>query len=117
MGRVFIAGAEYGIGGNTGEVYDPLANFWTMAPVSNQNFADSGSKLLPNGKVLVAPVVPSQGGYTELYDPATNTWAQGPKLVRGSNQDEASWVQLPDDSILTIDPCRHQFRTLHPLLQ
>jgi len=103
-GRVFIAGGEYGIGGKTGEVYDPLANFWTMTPVSGQNFIDSDSKLLPNGKVLVAPVSPSQSGFTELYDPTANTWAQGPKLFRGSNQDEASWVQLADNSIVTIDP-------------
>lgn len=103
-GRVFVAGGEYGIGKKTGEVYDPLTNTWTMTPVAGQSFSDSCSKLLPNGKVLVSPVGPSPSGYTILYDPATNTWTQGPKLFRGSYQDEATWVQLPDDSLITIDP-------------
>ena len=35
---------------------------------------------------------------------ASNLWVAGPTLFRGSYQDEASWVKLPDDSILTIDP-------------
>jgi hypothetical protein len=103
-GRVFIAGGEYGIGAKTSEVYDPLTNTWTMTPVPGQKFLDSGSKLLPNGKVLVAPVSPSPSGYTALYDPSANTWSLGPKLYRGSSQDEASWVQLPDDSLISIDP-------------
>jgi len=103
-GRVFIAGGEYGIGTRTSEVYDPLTNTWTMTPVAGQKFVDSGSKLLPSGKVLVAPVSPSPSGYTALYDPSANTWALGPKLFRGSSQDEASWVQLADDSLITIDP-------------
>src|SRR5580658_9610923 len=29
-GRMFVAGAEYGTGGGSGEIYDPLLNTWTM---------------------------------------------------------------------------------------
>src|SRR4029077_4560142 len=29
-GRVFVAGGEYGTGKNAGEVYDPVADNWTM---------------------------------------------------------------------------------------
>jgi hypothetical protein len=39
-----------------------------------------------------------------LYDPAHDIWRITGALAVGSFQDEASWVKLPDDSILTIDP-------------
>ncbi len=103
-GRMFIAGGEYGIGKKTGEVYDPLCNTWLMTPVSGQSFSDSISKVIANGNVLVAPVGPSKSGFTIIFDIVSNTWTNGPKLFRGSSQDEASWVKLPDSSILTIDP-------------
>ena len=103
-GRVFIAGGEYGSGKNTAEVYDPLKNQWTYTPYSWQSFSDSISKILPDGTVLVAPVGPVPSGTTIIYDPNSNSWHPGGKLFRGSYQDEASWVKLPDDSILTIDP-------------
>jgi hypothetical protein len=105
-GRVFVAGAEYGSATNkqTGEVYDPVANTWTLTPTSGQVFYDSISEIVSNGNVLIAPVFPSFCGHTVLYDPTANTWVSGPTLFRGCYQDEASWVKLPDNSILTIDP-------------
>ena len=122
-GRVFIAGGEYGSGRATAEMYYPFTDTWTQInpPVSlldpnahspvlaaldetgNQGFLDSGCVVLPDGRVLVAPVAPNTRGGTLVYDPAANTWSAGP-MTRSSYQDEASWVKLPDDSILTIDP-------------
>lgn len=103
-GRVFVAGAEYGSGTNSAEVYDPLSNAWTMCPgVAQTAFSDSISMILPNGNVLVAPVFPHSPGGTVIYNPVSNTWSNGP-AARNGNQNEASWVKLPDDSILTIDP-------------
>jgi hypothetical protein len=119
-GRVFVAGGEYGTGKSTAEVYDPLADAWTAAPVPtalldptkpspivrasvNQEFSDSQSRLLPNGTVMLAPVGPNTNGGTLIYNATANTWAAGP-THRSGYQDEASWVKLPDDSILTIDP-------------
>jgi len=116
-GRVFVAGGEYGTGTTNAEVYDPLSNTWTEIPVpaglitttnndgsNNAGFEDSISKILPNGNVLIAPVYPATNGYTVIFNPTSNTFSNGPKLFRGRWQDEASWVKLPDDSILTIDP-------------
>jgi len=103
-GRVFVAGGEYGTGGTGAEVYDPGSNTWTMLPSTSQNYFDAISELLPNGNVLIAPVFPKSAGGTSIYVPTANTWIAGPRLVRGFYQDEASWVKLPDDSILTIDP-------------
>src|SRR5262249_40374298 len=103
-GRVFVAGGEYGSGGDKAEVYDPLSNTWTPTPSTSQTYYDSVSKILPDGRVLVAPVFPNTAGGTSIYDPVSNTWTNGPRLYRGYYQDEASWVKLADDSILTIDP-------------
>ncbi len=103
-GRVFIAGAEYGSGGSTAEVYNPITNTWTMTPQSPYGgFIDSISEILPNGNVMVAPVYANPSGTTAIYNPTSNTWSQGPLLYRGGDADEQSWVKLADGSILTID--------------
>jgi len=115
-GRVFIAGAEYGTGTNTGEVYDPRNNTWTSTPAPGQTLFDSVSKILPNGNVLVAPVFPTTSGGTLIYVSASNQWTAGPHLFRGSYQDEASWVKLADNSILTIDPFGTHSERLIPSL-
>lgn len=118
-GRVFVAGGEYGTGASRSEVYDPLTNVWTqltipttvLNPLQNspvtgspQAFLDSDAKIISNGSVLITPVAPRSSGGTVIYNPNNNTWSNGPRLFRGSYQDEASWVKLPDESILTIDP-------------
>lgn len=120
-GQVFVAGGEYGSGTAKAEVYDPVSNTWTPAPVPitlmdptqqspplksgyNDGFYDSISEILPNGTVLVAPVGVLYDFETMLYNPTLNTWSAGPDLLNSEDQDEASWVKLPDDSILTIDP-------------
>jgi hypothetical protein len=106
-GNIFVAGGEYGSGNDSAEVYYPLANIWTQAPITpvgTANFLDAISEILPNGNVLVSPVGPSAFGGTLIWNAASSTWSTGPTLYRGDDQDEASWVLLADTSILTIDP-------------
>jgi hypothetical protein len=103
-GTVLVAGGEYGTGGNTAEIYDPIANTWTTTPPhppagEHHEFLDSLSKILPDGNVLVAPV---HGYDTLIYVTASNFWTAGPLFTQNSTLDEASWVKLPDDSILTV---------------
>ena len=116
-GRVLVAGAEYGNGWATSEVYNPSTDTWTTYPVpaglitlnnnpppsgqSTAGFSDSGCKILANGNVLVAPVYPVTNNATLVFNPGANTWSGGPKAL--ASQNEASWVKLPDDSILTVD--------------
>jgi hypothetical protein len=122
-GRLFVAGGEYGSGRGTAEIYDPAANSWTMInpPLSllnpslhspalastnadgNQGFIDLACVVVANGNVLVGPVAPNVWGGTLIYNPAGNFWTAGPTTASGY-QDEATWLKLPDDSILTIDP-------------
>ena len=104
-GRIFVAGGEYGTrSGTNAEVYDPLANNWTPTPPAGVGFGDSGSKVLANGNVLVSPVgwAPFAPFVSMIYNPTLNSWAVSPPSSHGY-QDEASWVKLPDDSILTVD--------------
>lgn len=119
-GQVFIAGAEYGTGNATCEIYDPVSNVWKQVSVptnlldptqlspiwgggTHQGFGEPDSMMLPDGKVLVSPVAVQYARETMIYDPVSNSFTAGPNL-RVSSQSEASWVKLPDQSILTIDP-------------
>ncbi len=101
--KVLVAGGEYGTGGSAGEVYDLMTNSWTRTPAPGQSLLDSISEVLPNGNVIIAPVYPTISGGTIIYNVSTNTWSNGPRLVRGGDADEQSWVKLPDGSILTVD--------------
>ena len=114
-GRVFVAGGEYGTGGKTAEVYDPVSNTWTLTPSSGQNFIDSVSELLGDGRVMVAPVAPTVSNGTVIYDPVANTWSSGPATLHG--QDEVPWLKLPDGSILCVDGSSQSERYLPALNQ
>jgi hypothetical protein len=117
-GRVLVAGAEYGSGWNNAEIYDPATDNWSPSTVpaglitQNNNpqppkfqntagFTDSICKILPDGTVMVAPNFPTTPGGTLIFNPGANSWSAGP--VYSGGQNEASWVKLPDNSILTID--------------
>jgi hypothetical protein len=121
-GKVFFAGAEYGNGTTNAEIYDPASDHWSIVPIpsgiittgntatnNNQNdagFADSDSVLLSNGKVLVLPVYPATNNETVIYDPVANSWSSAYLVNNVDNlgdEDEASSVKLPDDSILVVD--------------
>jgi hypothetical protein len=56
---------------------------------------------LPDGKILEQPVFYQSYG-TLIYDPKTDSWAGGGTPLVW--QDEATWLKLPDNSILSADP-------------
>jgi hypothetical protein len=102
-GRLFVAGGAAGSGHGRAEIYQITNNLWTAtpdpAPVLGQSddtfsFIDSPSELLPNGDVL-------EDYGNLIYEVASNEWVQCPGPL--GDQDEASWIKLPDDSILSID--------------
>jgi hypothetical protein len=95
-GRVYVAGGENGTGHDTAETYNPLTNIWTLtSPSPLSVISDAISALLPNGDVLQS----NSGSSVAIYHPATDTWSSA---AAPGNQNEADWVKLPDDSILTI---------------
>jgi len=128
-GNLFVAGGEYGTGTTNAELYNAISNTWTIIPVpaglitinnnpqppdygNNAGFVDSISKILANGNVLIAPVDPATSGNTVIFNATSDTLSLGPSLASATgNQEEASWVKLPDDSIITIDPPNYDFNT------
>jgi hypothetical protein len=101
-GRVFVAGGEYGTGGSSAEVYDPITDTWTMAPNEGQYLGDANSEILPDGKVLEAVLgVAYYDDSTIIYDPVANKW--GAVSVCHGYHAESSWLKLKDNSILFVD--------------
>jgi len=59
------------------ELYDPAANTWTAAASLITGRTSHTATLLPDGKVLVAGGIDSNGSLVpsaEVYDPQTNVW-------------------------------------------
>jgi hypothetical protein len=90
-GKVLIAGGYQGDSGavSSTELYDPATNtFAAPADTASMNVKrnDATATLLPSGKLLIAagiggPQCPNTCAFlssTELYDPATNTFAAPP---------------------------------------
>ncbi len=102
-GKVWVAGGEYGAGGTTSEVYNPLTNTWTAATgiPTGWNVYDSPSELLYNGKVLFGPEIGSRPSFDCMfYNPVTNSCTAAPYSIY--NHDEAQWIKLPDSSVLFV---------------
>jgi hypothetical protein len=122
-GQVFVAGGEdpglstngtVNVGTTNAELFNPQANggkgSWTyIDPPENlfdplmDEFADAPSVVLATGNVLIDNNL--NNGYVQdyclLYNPASSTWSATASSL--STQNEATWLKLPDDSILTID--------------
>ena len=97
-GNVYVAGGEYGTGTNFAELYNYASNSWSViSQPSGAHYSDAISILLPNGNVLQG----STSSTCYLYNFSSNTITSAPS-ARG-NQNEASWLRLPNDNILTID--------------
>jgi hypothetical protein len=107
-GRVLVMGGEYSDASGTfkqdwtgtGEIYDPLTDTWTSTPAppfASASIGDAAACLLADGRLLVGDVFSTS---TAIYDPTTNTWSSTASSTSLSN--EASWVLLPDDSVLSV---------------
>lgn len=100
-GRLYIAGGEYGSGFDRAEIYNYELNTWTSLPLSVANVGDAGSDILDNGLILQACVAPPGSAKVMVYNPATNTYTNGPNTLQSHN--ESSWIKLRDGSILFVD--------------
>ncbi len=82
-GKVLVAGGKDATGVHvTAEIFDPTSSTWTAASGTNlRPHSDGCATLLPGGKVMVyggdALLTGTPTQKTDLYDPATDTWAVG----------------------------------------
>jgi hypothetical protein len=107
-GKILIAGGGSWIGDSTTvastEIYDPGSNAFSRGPSMNTGRAGHTATVILSGinagKILIAGGVKTLGtrpvvtpSSTELYDPATNTFAPGPRM--NWERADAVAVQLP----------------------
>jgi hypothetical protein len=92
---------------STGNV--PIALSASSVPGDNNFYEIGPGLLLPsNGKVFQMGGVPTYsggvattGGHTAIYDPASNTWTQGPDIpVVGYANDDGPSAVLPDGNVI-----------------
>ena len=95
-GNVYVSGGEYGNTGGHAELYDSLANTWTLIQPGGFFTSDASSKILPNGNVLQSD---SQSG-TWIYNTVSNVVSYN---GGAHDENEACWVKLASGSIFSID--------------
>jgi hypothetical protein len=113
-GKVLIAGGYSNITINTGslsstEIYSPVTNtFAASTPSMNQARTNATATLLPNGRVLIAgglvaptflEMLPFALSSTEIYDPATNTFATSTPNMNDART-QATATLLPNGKLL-----------------
>lgn len=115
-GRVVVCGGEYsdasgsdqGDDTNACEIYDPLADTWTVFagpmtpgpnPVAWPQIGDSPCVVLPDGSFLLGQF--SGGGNVAKLDPATLTWSA--MNARTNRSAEESWVLMSDNTIVSVN--------------
>jgi hypothetical protein len=93
-GQVLVAGGDinegFGFGGEDlvpisfAQLYDPVAQMWTVTTSMNFVHDHHTATLLPDGVVLIAGGGVSYGSNSncaELYDPIGQTWTQAPSMI------------------------------------
>ncbi len=106
-GKVLIAGGQHGMVQGFGyhasaELYDPTANTLTAVGSMTTPRAHHTATLLPNGKVLLAAGVNSDGATNtaELFDPETNTFSPAGSLNLARTGHTATL--LPSEKVLVL---------------
>jgi hypothetical protein len=109
-GKVLIAGGwntSMHIDLTSTELYDPVTNTFAASastPVMNTARDQAAAVLLPNGKVLIAggEAIGAIFSSTELYDPATNTFAAAAStpVMNTAREFTSAIVLLPNGKVL-----------------
>ena len=112
-GRVAICGGEYTDASganapddnNTCEIYDPVANAWSVFASPTipgdsatvwQYIGDAPSTLLPDGQLLVGSIMDRN---IAKLDPTTLQWTALNARPKVASSTEDSWVLMPDNTI------------------
>jgi Bacterial Ig-like domain (group 3)/Galactose oxidase, central domain len=104
-GRVLVAGGTGATGAatQTAELFDPVANAWSVAGPLMVGRSGHTATLLANGQVLLAGGAASGAalGSLELFDPKTNTFALAPSVLTTARENHAAAL-LPDGRVLIV---------------
>src|SRR5205823_4812370 len=84
----------FGPASNTAEIYDPVADRWTMAAPMNEARAFFAAALLHDGRVLVTGL----GTSAEIYDPVADTWTYTAPMLHWLQWHPA--LTLPDGRVM-----------------
>ena len=106
-GRLLVCGGEYTDASGsqsqdeavTAEIYDPLADSWTVlpSPPGATQIGDPPLAVLPDGRVLVGEIDDTT---VFIFTPGPDTWTAGP--AKGTRSSEESWVLMPDSTVVTV---------------
>lgn len=104
-GKVIVEGGEYlgsdPVWTNQGALYDPATNSWEriIPPLGWTTIGDASGMTLADNRFLLSNCCTDQ---LAVFDPKSTTWIPIGTGKRDIN-DEESWAQLWDDTILTVD--------------
>jgi hypothetical protein len=111
-GRVIVEGGEYNCNSSgascmsvwqtVGAIYDPATNGWaSVSPPSGwTTIGDASGIVLADGTFFLSDCCSKK---TAKFNSASLTWTAFGTGYQATNNDEAGWTMLPDNSLLTVD--------------
>jgi len=82
------------------EIYDPVANTWTIGADGLYAIGDTGSATLSDGRILDSTQATNA---IQIYDPSKDMWTAGASETN-PNGDESSWASLQNGGVLAVAP-------------
>ena len=82
------------------EIYDPVADTWTIEADGLYDIGDTASATLSDGRILDSTRVSNA---IQIYDPTTSTWTAGASQTNPTG-DESAWASLQNGGVLAVSP-------------
>ncbi len=82
------------------EIYDPVANTWTIEADGLYDIGDTASATLSDGRILDST---RSNSNIQIFDPTSGTWTAGAKETNPTG-DECSWATLQNGGVLGVCP-------------
>jgi len=109
--HVMVEGGEYlncnAVWTNKGAIYDTVANTWTNVPPPTgwTKIGDAQSVVRTDGLYMQADCCTSHSAIGTISG-NTVTWSDTAGTGKGDVNDEEGWTQLPEGTVLPVDPNR-----------
>lgn len=113
-GRVFIAGGHRARNEilRSAEIFDPATNRFTAVGEMKIPRTKHGAVRLPDNRVLIVSGSDARGfagrfSSTEIFDPSTGEFTEGPSLISARHKIPDAVVALPSGDVLVLGGARH----------